>query len=112
MADPNYQSSLANDHRIFQITIDGTFTTPWEWFPTPIKNYINEGRIVLDGYIYSTDSTWRIQDVASYDSAFYEELQVREKYLLPIISWQHKCKIKSSGSSTVLIVRLVVHRGS
>ncbi len=110
MAEPKYYMSIAEDHRIFEITIDANWNVIGELFPSPIRAYLEAGRLTMDGYAYSTSSAWRVQDTVATDSNWYEDVAANVKYAFPMVNWHLKTKVKSSGASAVLIVRLVVDR--
>lgn len=110
MADPKYYMSIAEDQRIFEINIDANWTIIGDLFPTPIRNYLEEGRLTMDGYAYSTSAAWRVRDAVSEDTNWYEDVAANVKYAFPVVNWHLKTKVRSSGGSDVLIVRLVVDR--
>jgi hypothetical protein len=110
MATPNYDISVAEDHRIFSINIDAQWTIIGALFPTPIKRYLEEGRLAMDGYVYSVGSAWRVQDAYADDSTWYEDIAAGTKYAFPLVNWHLKSKVMAPGGSAVLVVRLVVDR--
>lgn len=109
MASPRYDMSVGHDQRIFQIQATGAYTLFYDLFPTPIKNFI-DGKIVMDGYAFSTDNAWRLMDSDAASSNWYEDVSVNVKYSFPFIEWQKKVLVMSTGGSGVLTVRLIVDR--
>lgn len=109
MASPRYDMSVGHDQRIFQVQATGAYTLFKDLFPTPIINFI-EGKIVMDGYAFSTDNAWRVMDVNAGSSDWYENVAANVKYSFPFLDWQNKVVVMSTGGSGILTVRLVVDR--
>lgn len=110
MATYGYEASIAANHRIFELELSTTFTLVTDMLDPSLLAYLVDQRVVLDGYAYSLENTWRVADRYDTHSSWYEEVSIGTKYNFPLFNWYSKVKIMSPVNSTILKVRLVVDR--
>jgi hypothetical protein len=111
MATYGYEASIAADHRIFYLELSTSFTLVQNMLAPELLNYlVANKRVVLDGYAYSLDNTWRVSDKYGTDSSWYEEIPLGTKYNFPLFNWYSKVRVMSPVGGTILKVRLVVDR--
>ena len=111
MATYGYEASIAANHRIFELELSNVFTLVTDMLnPSLLEYLVDNKRVVLDGYAYSLENTWRVADRYNVHSSWYEEISIGTKFNFPLFNWYSKVRVMSPVNGTILKVRLVVDR--